>query len=410
MPRRDRSNYLFSKYNLFSVIEAQKQALDEGIKGLSNDRIQSTEESQLVAELKREFYLDPLVIKEEDIEVEQRDTKIDVTGSFDRLAFGPGPHEVDGIEVSYYVPFLGDPDLLQCQPSRFTSMTPYAEIEGHNLIIRVDIENIDTENPESQMQGDLNRIKDAAGWVNDDIAQFNQGVEDRVRGGINARKEQLAKVHQVIAGGKYKMRDSNGKPSTYATTAVERRAPLQIESSSGAHSPEPVLSPEQYNHMLEVIKQFGHTMERTPATYKNMGEEEVRDIILANLNSHYKGKANAEAFNAGGKTDILIRDEDRNIFIGECKIWGGDKLFSETIDQLLGYTSWRDTKTALIIFNRNKDLSAVLEKIPDLVKAHPNIKREQSKVDETDFRYVLHHNDDNARELYMAVIVLELPS
>jgi hypothetical protein len=46
-----------------------------------------------------------------------------------------------------------------------------------------------------------------------------------------------------------------------------------------------------------------------------------------------------------GKTDILIRDNDKNIFIAECKFWGGPKLFKETIDQLLGYTSWRDTKT-----------------------------------------------------------------
>jgi hypothetical protein len=33
------------------------------------------------------------------------------------------------------------------------------------------------------------------------------------------------------------------------------------------------------------------------------------------LNTHYAGRAHAEAFNHGGKTDILIRHEGRNLFI-----------------------------------------------------------------------------------------------
>jgi hypothetical protein len=31
----------------------------------------------------------------------------------------------------------------------------------------------------------------------------------------------------------------------------------------------------------------------------------------------------------------------------------------DTIAQLLGYVSWRDTKTAIVIFNRNKNFSRV---------------------------------------------------
>ena len=35
------------------------------------------------------------------------------------------------------------------------------------------------------------------------------------------------------------------------------------------------------------------------------------------------------------------------------------------IDQVLSYLSWRDTKVALIVFNRRKDISGVLAAIPD---------------------------------------------
>lgn len=407
MPR-NRSNYLFTRQSLSGLIDAQGKALHEEIAGLSNGVIQGTEESQLIESLRSKYFLDAPEIKEEDIEVEQSDTKIDVSHDSMRLSFGPGPHEVPATKFTYYVPFVGDPDLLEFQPSSFNTVWAYAEVRGNNLIIEVDVEDVTRVNPDHQMQGELNRIKQYLGWVTQDVSPFNNGLEERIRTSLATRKEKLEKTNTALAGSKYKIRSSPDTPTTYPTTSIERRPVIQI-TSTGGQRPEPTLPEKQFEHILEVIKGTSNSIERTPATYKGMGEEDLRDIFLAQLNGHYRGKATGEAFNASGKTDILIRDEDRNIFIGECKIWGGDKLFTETIDQLLGYTSWRDTKTALIIFNRNKDLSAVLAKIPELVKAHPNFKREQKHRGETDFRYVIHHNNDKGRELYMAVIIVELP-
>jgi hypothetical protein len=78
---------------------------------------------------------------------------------------------------------------------------------------------------------------------------------------------------------------------------------------------------------------------------------------------------------------------------------------------LLGYTSWRDTKTAIIIFNRNKNTSAVLAQIPELVKGHPNFKSEVTGFKhQTGFRFVLHHRDDKNREFTLTVLVFDVPS
>ncbi len=75
-------------------------------------------------------------------------------------------------------------------------------------------------------------------------------------------------------------------------------------------------------------------MEQSPGTYAQMGEEDRRQTIVATLNTHYAGRAAAEAFNVAGKTDILIRHDGRNLFICECKFWEGPAGFTETIDQL----------------------------------------------------------------------------
>ena len=151
-------------------------------------------------------------------------------------------------------------------------------------------------------------------------------------------------------------------------------------------------------------------MERSPKAFSTMGEEDLRQHFLVQLNGQYEGDATGETFNFAGKTDILIRRGGRNLFIAECKYWGGPKKLTETIDQLLGYTSWRDTKTAIFVFNRGRELSRVLAQISPTVAAHPNFVREVPDGSETDFRFVIRHRDDPGRELTMAVLVFEVPA
>ena len=132
-------------------------------------------------------------------------------------------------------------------------------------------------------------------------------------------------------------------------------------------------------------------MERSPHAFLNMNEEDIRFNFLVHLNDIYEGQATGETFNYDGKTDILIRVNGKNIFIAECKIWRGEKDLYSAIDQLLGYLSWRDTKTAILLFNRNKNLSKVLKKIPAVLESHPNFKRKNTYSHETEFQAVGEH-------------------
>lgn len=110
-------------------------------------------------------------------------------------------------------------------------------------------------------------------------------------------------------------------------------------------------------------------MEKTARTFNKLLEEELRDVILSNLNSHYQGTASGETFNKVGKTDIYIPFENKAAYIAECKVWHGSKKFVEAIDQLCGYTTWRETKTSLIIFNKeNKDFSSLVDNIDTVLK------------------------------------------
>jgi hypothetical protein len=114
-------------------------------------------------------------------------------------------------------------------------------------------------------------------------------------------------------------------------------------------------------------------MELSPRVFHNMGEEDLRTHFLVQLNGTFKGQATGETFNFQGKIDILIRVEGKNVFIAECKFWKGEKALIATLDQLLSYLSWRDTKAALLVFNRNADFSGVLAKIRETVPTTPTL-------------------------------------
>jgi len=154
---------------------------------------------------------------------------------------------------------------------------------------------------------------------------------------------------------------------------------------------------------------MAHVMERSPSAFVDMGEESLRQHFLVQLNGQFEGAATGETFNFQGKTDILIRVEDRNIFIAECKFWGGEKAFLETIDQLLGYLSWRDTKTAVVIFSRNRDFSSVVNTILLATEKHPHKKRGPTKEGGTRFKYVFGNPKDANRELFLTVLAFDIP-
>ena len=145
-------------------------------------------------------------------------------------------------------------------------------------------------------------------------------------------------------------------------------------------------------------------------TFKEICEEDLRTHFLVQLNGIYQGQATGETFNGKGKTDILLRVDGENIFIAECKFWKGAETLKETLNQLLGYTTWRDTKLAMLIFNRNKKFGDVLKQIPQIIQAHPNFVRQEGIDTETQFRFVVWHPDDRDRELTLTVLAFDIPS
>lgn len=63
----------------------------------------------------------------------------------------------------------------------------------------------------------------------------------------------------------------------------------------------------------------------------------------------------------------------------------------------------------MIMFNRRKNFSKVLEAIPETVKKHPSYKRSVGKLSETNFRYIFSNRDDPNREMVLSILAFDVP-
>ena len=390
---------------------------------LDENRILNSSTDDLCDHLEAEYRVEPLVIDESGITQDSREAKIDVSNNPNywhaRIA-----RDIRGIDQArpilangsireIFIPFEGEADLFKFQASTMTLKPPRGRVDNrtNSLVLTFESTTESYKGVAEEVKSDIERLKTHIEFSNNDVADFNSKIREQARARIEARRERILKLRNVDASLTFPMRSRSDSNRTYAAPEVRRKiVPKLPDASETPFVPEPILADADYENILSVISSLSLSMERSPSAFVTLNEEALRSHCLALLNGHYDGQATGETFNHTGKTDILIRSENKNIFVAECKFWTGPKSFNDAINQLLGYTCWRDTKAALIVFNRDTQMSTVLDKIPSIVESHDNYKRTLSDgAGETSFRYHFGHRDDMARELVLTVLVFDVP-
>jgi hypothetical protein len=323
-----------------------------------------------------------------------------------------GPLYVPGNKTVIAVPFEGgEPDFFRIRPQTYGSAPPRAEIRDGELLLTF----VRTDQNAAALKREYGEvvkyIRESLSRLSQSAAQFNDQLEGLTTSHIKARKARLLADAGMVAALNLPMRKRQGVPATYAVPVVRRRPKIDRIKVAGGFTAEPALAQSDYEEILGIMKNMTRVMELSPHAFLEMDEEALRSHFLVQLNGVYEGDATGETFNFQGKTDILIRKDGKNVFVAECKFWKGEIAFLDTIDQLVTtYLSWRDTKTAVIVFNRNTGFSAVLSKIAEITPKHPQFKRDLGKSDESTFRYVFAQPNDANREIVLTVMAFDIPT
>jgi len=398
-------DYLFSRPDLRHVLDHQRKSISSDVDALDDDRLLSTPEADLVRHFVEKNLVETPTLRRDAWSIDERE----VTQSFEDYGHQV-TRKVQQLEV--HVPFDGEAELFALRPGTYTFSPPVARVAGQILVLTLTPAHGDNADAiRASINRELDHIDSYLAWTRADVDAHNYQLEGLASQAVTARRELLLKRRGLVAALGIPVRERAGTATTYAAPGVRRKvAPALPKAPTKPFAPEPVLAVDTYEHILGVMQNMTLVMERNPATFARMNEEALRDHFLVQLNGHYEGAATGETFNAAGKTDILIREGERNIFIAECKIWKGAKGFDGTIDQLFGYASWRDSKTAIVIFNRNRDTSRVISEVRVRTAAHANFKRELPYAQESGYRCIMCHPSDASRELILTVLVFDIPT
>lgn len=401
----------FAERTMRDYLEENNQNIQSRIEKESENYILNVNETEYINHLSSDFTIDTPRIDFESASVTSYEKQIPAK-RFPRDFYVRQGESYPKQVVAYHLPYDGNADLLRYTPSTHLLWTTEIFIEDQSVCFEIINFSGQADDIKRDAQQIIKDLKTQLEHLTHEINNYNTRLLNNIENIFKARKKQFLDNNKLLASLGVPIRKRDDLPQTYAipTPQIRKSINARPDVLSSGYKPEPTLDQSVYHEILQTIYDVGKVFERYPSTYSGKGEEDLRNHLLLYLEPRFEGSATGETFNKSGKTDILIRHENSNVFIAECKFWQGSKNYLATITQLLGYLTWRDSKAAVVVFVDNKDFSSVLKAVEEATSTHPNYLGYVNKEDESWFNYRFHINNDSNREVKIAVLLFHIPT
>lgn len=375
---------LNDKYFLSDYLSGQKKQLLSEIERY--EVTDDTDVGQLTSKFVERFTIHPIVLRDpipsEPSEI-TRDRTNEWGEKFKQKAF----------QITVKIPFEGSGILFHCKPSRSTvkHLGDHVRFESNHWILSVVLKELDVDKYNAEVNKFVSDLSVNLPTLHAEIAPWNNSLENMVSSAFEQRRQISSKKFDFMDKIGLKL---NPKADTFTALSVAKKiipTPVSDTTKNVNKAQVPILQEEVYRDIIEVLYNLGKAIERKPALYFKKHEEDLRDIFLLFLETRYEATSGVgEAFNKKGKTDILLKysKDGSNIFVAECKFWKGQKKSLEAIDQLLGYLTHRDSKTALMLFIDQKEINTVITTIKEEIKSHPNFNRHVKDAYDSSLSYL----------------------
>lgn len=386
---------------------------------MSDAEIVSCNFNEFADYLADKYYIDPIILFETNIEKKLSKIKVKrenlLRGHPDERDF----FEIDGVKITFKIPYDGDPNLFEIQPSSFIFLNfstqnfviPYDENCG-SFTLDFEYTNQELEDKgeamnefvQKQFEHAFRNYKTMIGYVNKEVASYNNSLIGLSLRFLEDRKKKADSFSVISDELQIPLICSKNAPNIKPIQLKRIIRQPSTKPTVTQITSEPYISDSDYDNINNIISMCGTTMEKTARTYFANTEEELRDHLLAALNTHYDA-VTGETFRKIGKADIHIEFQNKAAFIGECKIWHGERLFRSAIQQVLNYSTWRDLKVSVIVFNKeNRSFQHILSKIKIWVDANV-ISYTQPKANIWKCRY---HRQDMNVDIQLSILAFDL--
>lgn len=284
---------------------------------------------------------------------------------------------------AYRVPINGDTELLERWPEQlereplgehqFEPPTgPLLRSADGFVAIYADVPcNHDPDGvipPVDQVAVAASYLADAIAAANAQVAAYDQALRAELLTIVDTRMKRLASIAQGNAAvieliveqlGPLELTPAEGAPTLeVVVAATESAGPVAVDLNF-------VLNDGSVVNLLQVIGKWRRGVERYPATYAKLKEEDISSLLVTTLNAVFDS-AHREVFQSDGKTDIFVQADkgsyEKAAHIAEAKIWGGQGAVQTDIGQLLGYGTASTFTQLLLYYVRSEQLPLIVQR------------------------------------------------
>ena len=381
----------FSGAHTFEAFPAHLNKMKAKVAGLSANEMDSTDRDAWVDYYCALFEIDPIVIYPECKEIDIEEKTLQEYNTWYHLDLSERKYfDRPGCRATCKVPFSGDPGLLELQPNPHTLarfevdriVKPGDDGIGALLLVyELFQRDATSEGIDGHFNEEISAIIAEAEKVNAEARQFNESLREIVEHEVNQRIQQLDKLAAIKQGLNIPLNRVKDAPMAMPMPLPKKKLAFSKPKPNKSNETMCSISDVDYETINAVIGECGAVMEQAPASFASLSEEQLRDYLRGMLGTHYDN-VTGETFRNRGKTDIHIPFGNRVAFIAECKIWHGQKAFMKAIEQLFSYTTWRDTKVSVVVFNKeNKNFDGVLGGIGNALEENViSVKRNKDAV------------------------------
>jgi hypothetical protein len=389
--------YLFSAVPIREIFDKMLRSATNDVRGLENSEILTCDIDATVSELIRPYRFEFPVIVESGITNE-----VEPPAPLERHA----PYR-----IRFFIPFTGEGELLRTQPEVASLVSaPLGTIRDDQIEVNFQMGEPGATELKNLLEGVLHRIGQYLQTLRPEVERGFEELATKIKDMLTQRRRQLERAGQLAKDLGYPLHRRTD-PMGMAVPLV--RKPIPVVGRPRAPKPilmEPYIEEAIYNEILNVLASMSLLIERNPTTFARIDEPALRDHFLLQLNGQFVGGATGETFNGAGKTDILLREQDKNLFIAECKFWDGPKTLMDAIDQLFSYATWRDSKAAVLVFSRRSDFTRTVAEAGRTLKEHQQFRALTTTNRETSFRAWMARRDDEQRRTDLTVMLFNVPS
>jgi len=188
---------LFQKYDIFSVQQHQAQEARRIAGEIPTERL-SEDLDKLAVEIADGLIMNLPTLNESGIYTSDKQVKVDARRVPGRIVFDRGqPVWIDATEITFHVPFTGDPDVFDVTPSTHNMNPPVADVSKDKSELLIVQHAFDEATPvKAQYERTLQEIKQHLEWLRP-AATATEPLKQAARAELEKRK-QASETHNKI--------------------------------------------------------------------------------------------------------------------------------------------------------------------------------------------------------------------